>query len=256
MKNVFFVAVLSGVLGGVAATVINKATASDTGSTSSGAETSLALSPGMDENAALKEQLVELERMNDSLALRIASLESRSGSSREAVVSEGTQNVAELQKQVMELSAALKNPGSPQATGLRQMVATAMDEVREQEEVDRQTEREQRDIDRVVERMDDYAEKLGLDAIQRKDMQAVLIDETTKRSTMFMSMREGNLDRDDIRTSMENLRTETAAALGNILTQTQLESYESLNSDRSRFFGGGRGGGTTGGGNRGGRGGQ
>lgn len=246
MKNVTLITVLAGAIGGVAATVVTKIVEEPV---SASVETQTSLSPlTNDSTGDLEERVAQLQKENDSLAIRIASLESRPTSSREEIVAEGSQDVAELEQQILELSAALKNPSSAQSAGLRNIVANAMEEVRDQESAERDAERQQRDIDRVVERMDDYAEKLGLDAIQKKSMQDVLITETTKRTAMFNEMREGGMDRDTIRASMTTLGDETKAALGNILTQTQLETYNDISSDRGRFFGGG--------GDRGGRGGR
>ncbi len=245
MKNIILVALISGVVGGVSATAVSKLTADE--ATTPFVQEQTSLSPGgSGQDEALALQLAELKKESDLLAIRMASLESRPEATREEVVTDESENIAALQDQVMELSAALQNPQSAQSAGLRTMVATAMGEVQEREEAERRAEREQRDIDRVIERMDGYAETLGLDAVQKKSMQEVLIDENSKRSSMFAEMREGNLGRDEIRSTMSSLRDETTAALGNILTPTQLESYSDMASDRFRWGGdsgrGGRGG--------------
>jgi hypothetical protein len=252
MKNILLVAALAGALGGVAATVATKAVSSvPAGGTS---EESVALSPGgSGTDDELRSQLEALKRENDKLALRLAAVELRKDSRREEIVGEGGQNLSALQEQIAELAAALKNPQSAQAAGLRTMVATAMEEVRDMESEERRLEREQRDIERIRERMDEYATKLGLNAVQKQSMQNVLVDENARRNELFTTMRDGNADRSDIRTTFTTLRDETTAKLSNILTPIQLEDYNSMSDDRGgRFFGGGPG---PGGGGRGGRGG-
>jgi|GEM_PF-1607825 len=266
MKNAFPIALLAGIVGGVGATVVTKLLSTDS-ATGSGPEPTLAagLTPGDDGvDGDLQAELERLRKENDALALRVASLESRPAATREEITTEGSssEDIAALQEQVLELSAALKNPGSPQSVGLRNMVAAALDDVRDMEDEERRTERQQRDVDRVVERMDEISERLGLDAVQRQSMQDVLIDETTKRSAVFEQMREGNFGRTEIRTAMMELHEETRTQLANILTPTQLETYGEMDSDRGRFGGFGRdrggdrgsSGDSGGGGERGGRG--
>ncbi|MFT7668993.1 MAG: hypothetical protein ACI8X5_001693 [Planctomycetota bacterium] len=196
----------------------------------------------------VRSEVDRLAKENNDLMMRLVALEGRSSSSRDAVATqtEAVDN-AELQKQIAELAAALKNPQSAQSAGLRNIVAVAMEEVRETEEQERDLEREQRDVDRIIERMGEYSEKLGLDAVQKKSMQAALIDSNNKRGELFATMREGGSDRDEIRATFGTLREETEGALGRILSPTQLEDYKEM-EDRGRFgFGGGGRGGRGGG---------
>lgn len=254
MKNVLLAAVLSGAIGGVAAGVATKmATSPDSTQTVAGQNTALTPTSAKGDTD-LATRFAALKRENDEMALRLAALESRGTSRREEIADDG-RDLGELEKQIADLAAALKNPTSAQSAGLRDMVAIALDEVQEIESKERQLEREQRDIERIQERMDEYAQKLGLDALQRTGMQAALIDESTRRNELFTAMRDGTMERDEMRTAFNLIREDTQGTLGNLLTPMQLEDYNEMAGDRGGRFGGRGGGGNTGGGGgRGGRG--
>lgn len=244
MNNAMIVGLIAGLVGGAAAGVGTGLLADSEKSAPAHVE-DVGLFPGMTEEVDLSVELADLRRENKELSLRLSTLESRSANqSREAVPVAQTANFEELQAQLAELAAALKNPQSAQATGLRNMVATTMEEVKEAEAEGRRVEREQREIDRIVERMDKYAETLGLDNIQKKSMQDVLLTANIQRTALWTSMRDGGgIAREDIRSTMKTMTDDTQAKLGNILTVQQLETYNAESNDRGgRFGGGGRGG--------------
>jgi len=250
MKNIVIAAALSGALGGVVATVATKQMGSTEPKGSEVAEEA-ALTPGAaSQDEALLAQLETLQRQNDEMALRLAALESRRDSRREEIAEEGD-GMGDIQAQLAELAAALENPQSAQSAGLRNMVATAMDEVREQEAEDRRIEREQRDVERIQERVEEYAQELGLDAVQKQGMQNALIDESKARNELFTQMREGTMPREDMREAFTSIREGTQATLGNVLTPMQLEDYNEMAGDRGGRWGGGGGRGGGGGGGRG-----
>jgi len=257
MKNTILSAVVAGAIaGGGAAIMAVNLFPSD--SAPKGSPAGMALLPGeASDTAPLIEEIAALHRENDGLVLRLVALESRpAGSNREAIAGadEASADYALLKEQIANMATALSNPQSSQSAGLRNAVASALDDVRAAEDAERQAEREARDIERVEERMDRYAVDLGLDAVQKKSMRDVLINETTQRNEMFTLMREGGGDRNQMRETFTTMRDETTAALSNILTSTQLEQYQESSSDRWGGMGRGSRGSTDGGGGRGGRG--
>ncbi len=259
MKNVIVLAAVAGLVGGAAGSyAVGALTPAPAPYQASAPQALTPVSAGGAE--ALEREVSALRKENDDLALRLAALESRAGRTPERVEAAGDsgEDLAALEAQVRELAKALENPQSAQAAGFRNLVASTLEDVRAQEEEERRAEREQREVDRIVERMDEYAQELGLDAVQRKSMQDVLLSESTRRNELFMSMREGNVPREEVREAFGAIREETQASLSNILTGPQLEQYNEMGQDRfggRGGFGGGPGAGA-GGGGRGGRGGR
>ena len=250
MKNAILISVLAGALAGSGGAMLTQSLSPST--TVASAQEPAGLFPDQPSgaNEALIEQVAELKRANDELRLRLASLEERaSNTGRTAVAGEDSEELAELQAQVLELAAALKNPMSAQSTGLRNAVAVALEQIEAQDEAERQREREEREARRMDERMVEYTKKLGLDQIQAKSMRKVLVESEAKRNEMFTSMREGNMDRGDIRTVFNEQREATNIALQNILTPLQMEDYGEMDQGGFRGMrgmgggGGGRGGG-------------
>ncbi|MFT7485662.1 MAG: hypothetical protein ACI9F9_001512 [Candidatus Paceibacteria bacterium] len=246
MKNALTIALIAGVIGGVAGTVGTRMFSSTDAGTVTSLPTETALSPGGGDGTALVAQLDEMRRDNGELSIRLAALESSSiRSARTAVPVGGNADLSALQEQVAALAAALENPQSAPAVGLRNMVATALADVQEAESEQRQIEREQRSIDRIVEQMDGYSEKLGLDGLQRKEMQGVLVGANSKREEMFAAMRDGSTPRENVREAFTTMRDETNTSLQGILSSKQFEDYSEMSDDNGRGFGGrgGRGGG-------------
>jgi hypothetical protein len=255
MKNVIALAAVAGLVGGAVgsyALTALFAPASSAPQTS----TPQALTPVQaGGSGALEGEVAALRKENNDLALRLAALESRASRTAEQVDSgDAAGDLAALEAQIRELAQAMENPQSAQASGFRNLVASTLEEVRAQEEEERRAEREQRDVDRIVERMDEYAQELGLDAVQKKSMQDVLIAESGRRGELFTSMRDGNIPRDEVRDAFGALREETQAKLSNILTGPQLEQYNEMGGDRFGGRGGFGGPGAGGGGGGGGRG--
>ena len=242
MKNTLIAGLIAGVIGGVAATAVSRMV-SPVAEEAAAGPSDIALQPEAGGDAELVAELDSLRLANEKLSMRLAALETRSpAATREAIPTDGGVDVAALQEQVVALAAALENPQSAQSAGLRSMVASALGDVQAAESEQRQIEREQRDLDRIVESMDEYTEKLGLNTVQRKSMQAVLIDSSAKRNTLFTSMRDGSTDRGSIREAFTTMRDETNASLQTILSPQQFDDYSEMNGDRGRFGGGGGGG--------------
>ena len=101
--------------------------------------------------------------------------------------------------------------------------------------------------DRRVERM---AKELGLSPQQTEQFATIVGDAATDRSDYFSEIRENgweNIDRDEMRSTMETMRDDEYSSLEGVLTPEQLTQYQESNSG----WGGGRGG-NSGGSGRGG----
>ena len=103
--------------------------------------------------------------------------------------------------------------------------------------------------ERRVERM---AKELGLSPQQTDQFAIIVGDAATERSAYFSEIRENgweNIDRDEMRSTMETMREDEYSALEGVLTPEQLTQYQESNSNSG--WGGGRSsgrGGNTGGG--------
>ncbi len=252
MKNAFAIGLISGLIGGLAGVAGTQFLSPPAASGVDGQSASTALNPPTEEDGQLASELSELRRQNGELSMRLAALENGSRQpAREAVANPEVVDLAKMQEELAALAAAFKDPQSASSAGLRNMVAGALKEVQAEESEQRQIEREQRSIDRIVEQMDNYAQELGLNGVQRKDMQSVLIVSSTKRDELFAAMREGTVPRDGMREAFTTMREETNTALQSILTPQQYEEYGTMGNDRG--FGRGGDGGRAGRGGPGGR---
>jgi hypothetical protein len=119
-----------------------------------------------------------------------------------------------------------------------------------QQSMERNQERAERRAeanDRRVERM---AKELGLSPQQTEQFATIVGDAATDRSDYFSEIRENgweNIDRDEMRSTMETMRDDEYSSLEGVLTPEQLTQYQESNSG----WGGGRGG-NSGGSGRGG----
>ncbi len=253
MQNTILVSVLVGALAGIGGAFVAQGLVSSDAPRS--VDHSSGLVPeGSEDTDALINQVASLQQKNEDLTMRLSSLEHRlNGSLREEIPTESSEKIAELQNQVVQLAKALDNPTSPESVSLRNAVSFALEDIRAAEEAERDAEREAREIRRMDERMEKYAKDLGLDQIQVKEMRLVLDGESIKREEMFNTMRDGTMDRGEMRTVMNDLREETRTALQGILTPAQYESYTESDRGFGRGMRGFDSGGNRGGGGRGGR---
>jgi hypothetical protein len=133
-------------------------------------------------------------------------------------------------------------------------VGRALEEIRAQEEAEREAARQEMMRQRIEDRVARLQESLGLSNVQTRDMRTVLLDQESKRDELFASMRDGQGDPMSMRESMRTLRDETSTALQGILTADQYQTYRETERDDFRggfggdFGRGNRGGGGTGGG--------
>ena len=96
--------------------------------------------------------------------------------------------------------------------------------------------------DRRVERM---AKELGLSPQQTEQFATIVGDAATDRSDYFSEIRENgweNIDRDEMRSTMETMRDDEYSSLEGVLTPEQLTQYQESNSGWQQIRGGNSGG--------------
>lgn len=123
----------------------------------------------------------------------------------------------------------------------------------EQRENQQSMERDQARAERRAEanerRVERMAEELGLSPQQTDQFATIVGDAATERTEYFSEIRENgweNIDRDEMRSTMETMREDEYSALEGVLTPEQLTQYQESNSN-SGWGGGGRGGNNGGG---------
>jgi hypothetical protein len=123
-----------------------------------------------------------------------------------------------------------------------------------QQSMERDQARAERRAEANARRVERMAEELGLSPQQTDQFATIVDDAATERSEYFSEIRENgweNIDRDEMRSTMETMREDEYSALEGVLTPEQLTQYQESNSN-SGWGGGGRGGNNGGGGGRGG----
>ena len=196
------------------------------------------------------EALGELRRQNDELLMRIAALESRPDAAPAVRAPVGDDG---FKDEVRNWMASFEDESGQVPEAFVASVGDALDQIREQERLERQQEMADAQAQRLEERLNQLREELGLSQYQVDEMRTVLTEQDLKRAELFAGGWE-NVDRGAMRETMQTMREETDKALATILTPDQLEGYErSERQNRGGFggFGGGRRGGG-GGGDRGG----
>ena len=121
------------------------------------------------------------------------------------------------------------------------------------EELEREERRATRREEQLQKRVDRMAEELNLDPNQTTQLAGIMSETTISRENYFAELRElGTWDRDEIRETMETMRTDELEKVGQVLTPDQLSQYE----DMTAWGNNGRGGGGNNSGRGGGRGGS
>ena len=126
-----------------------------------------------------------------------------------------------------------------------------------QQSMERDQARAERRAEANARRVERMAEELGLSPQQTDQFATIVNDAATERSEYFSEIRENgweNIDRDEMRSTMETMREDEYSALEGVLTPEQLTQYQESNSNsgwggggRCGNNGGGRGGSTGGG---------
>ena len=199
----------------------------------------------------LEGELDELRGALEALTARIGKLElseptalAPSGDQRVAAAAVTPAELAEIRAMVE----AIKDPTSATGVPFETMVLGVIENRELQEQAERDQRRADAAADRIEQRVVELAEELGLSSFQSGELLSILTEEQTERDTFFDEMRSsGTFDRSAIRDGMDELRTKTQAALGQVLSPEQLERY--LETSQGGFGGGdgGRGPGGRGG---------
>lgn len=118
-----------------------------------------------------------------------------------------------------------------------------------QQSMERDQARAERRAEANARRVERMAEELGLSPQQTDQFATIVGDAATERTEYFSEIRENgweNIDRDEMRSTMETMREDEYSALEGVLTPEQLTQYQESNSN-SGWGGGGRGGNNGGG---------
>lgn len=192
----------------------------------------------------VSDQFDKLVTATESLERRLSMLESSSrGAGREIVLGEGEVLTAPADPAILAAVEAYMSKASGDQGSVKDLVASTLTQIRDQEDVDREIARDERDAAQLQARVDKLTEDLGLYADQSTKLYDALFEEAAKRDDLRDLMRDGTGDMDAVRDEMRGLRDNTTLALGQFLTAEQLEAYNESNTGRGgRNGGGGRGG--------------
>ena len=209
-----------------------------------------AASPGGGTGHEIAELRAKNSELEDRLHLLERQLAMQQGS-RSSAVTEDPSSAAQLDVEGLEeLLASLNTPDKPAPAGLAMMVERAIEDKEERERQERDAERQAQREQRLDERMNEMAEQLGLDQGQKSSVRTALLERDEARTQFFESMRNGGgfgagMDRDGMRTAMEEISNKANMTIQGSLSPAQYEQYQEEFSD-SGFgrggWGGGRGG--------------
>ena len=181
---------------------------------------------------ALRTELDELAATARALDSRLASLELAPRSSTRAPASSGEAGeLAELRGEVEDLLAALQTPGVAPPPSFQDAVRRTLEDVRAEEQRQRDLEREQERVERLEQRVDRMVEELALAPYQVEGFRKVVADSEARRDAAFALAREGG-DWQVAREAMRDLRDQTQRELSGLLTPEQMEQYEQLANPR------------------------
>jgi len=198
---------------------------------------------------ALRQEFLSLRDENNALRMRLTAVEERAAAAaalREAVIADVTDADGATQG-----SAEAAAPGALAAGELpprfRDSVATALEDIRAEEERDRDDRRREAVEQRLEDRLDELAIELQLEPYQTDQLRGVISTDTVRRGEIMTEARESG-DWGSLRDAFSESREETRLAVAEILTSEQMEKYEAMGNDRGfRGFGGGGNGGDGGG---------
>ncbi len=209
---------------------------------------SAAVAPQVDELAALRGQIEGLRQANERLEGRLAALQLGQGGARTSASASETEELAALRNEMADLLFALRTPDAPPPDSLRSAVRRTLEDVRGEEERQRQLEREQERVQRLDQRIDRLASELELAPYQLADFRKAMVESEARREAAMALMRDGG-DWGVARDAMRELREQTQATFSGILTPDQLERFGELSNPRGGRGGFGPGGGPGGGNN-------
>ena len=203
----------AGLVGGLAATIL-----APTPQTAQTSESLLPTAAATATAADLDALNAEVQRLTDRLDMI------ESGGALSLRTPEGDLPQAVTTDQLEEAVAAViaKNVDSSSMTSL---VAGTLENIRAQEEAERDIQREQRRVDRLQDRVDRLTEQLGLYPDQASAMLDVLDQQDTKRDELRDEIRSGGLGMTDMRDGFQAIQEETNTAVQGILTPEQFATY-------------------------------
>lgn len=213
---------------------------------------------GTDELAGLRTELAALRQANERLESRLAGLELGPRESRTLASATETQELASLRTEFEDLLYALRTPDAPPPASLQSAVRRTLEDVRGEEERQRQLEREQERAQRLEQRVERLASELELAPYQVPEFRKAMAESEARREAAMALVRDGG-DWGLARDAMRDLREQTEASFSAILTPQQLERFGELQNPRGGrggFGAFGPGGGGGGGGNNQGGGGR
>jgi hypothetical protein len=191
--------------------------------------------PAQDDDE-LAAQLRELELQNLDISERLRTLEESLallGSRRVVADTPAELEEQERDESIAALAAALRSGQGPDE--FQVLVENALQEIRAQEERERELEREQQILERVDRRLEELSEELGLTGYQVDAMRPILVERDAKRMELSEKVRESGSWM-AFREEYTELREATLERLADVLTPEQLERYERSENP----FGGGR----------------
>lgn len=199
-------------------------------------------------NDGWREELDKLRVENQMLAQRLASLESgANGGARTAL------NTPETSLSVDELSALkqLASVGLPAASDLSAPpvlyanVKGALEDIRAQEDAEREERRRQAEAERLERDLEKMAADLAMDGFQTNEMRRILTERNDSRAQMMAMMRDGGGDFDAMR---EQGRAQIERLEGQVKSTLSSEQFATFQEKYGLMGFGGRGPGGFGGG--------
>ena len=188
-------------------------------------------------------EIEELRSASARLEERLRLLESQMAlaeSRRESAVVSSPVEAAWDQQAIQDLLTALNRPDRPAPPGLARIVEQVVDDKRAREEAEREEARRAERQQRLDERLDKLALELGLDPNQKKAVRKVISERDEAREALFRSLREGglggDLNREGIRASMQEINAKADQALQASLTPSQYADYKKQFSGSFRGF--------------------
>jgi hypothetical protein len=142
----------------------------------------------------------------------------------------------------------------PTGQAFEGQINAVLEQRENQQNMERDQDRAERRAEANDRRVERLAKELGLNPQQTEQFATIVGDAATNRSDYFAEIRENgweNIDRDEMRSTMETMRDDEYSSLEGVLTPEQLTQYQESNSSGG-WGGGGRGGNNGGGGGRGG----
>lgn len=178
------------------------------------------------DDRSLRGDIEDLRMLGEDLNLRLRSLEEQGmfADAGRAAVAPKEMDPASFGDDLAALATALREGRTTE--NFQVLVASALDEIREQEDQERQAREHEQMLERTELRLTDLTEELGLTPYQVKELRPLLVAQEEKRMELFTAMREGTGDFSNVREQMRTIRDEHIQAVSVVLAPEQLEKYE------------------------------